>query len=170
MIELKDIHKATYRKHLKIISIAGVSLLLFLSLSISALLIYVIGDLPESNFKLNLAGVVIAAGLCGAGLYVNRQHPFMHEVYYVWQLKQALNRIYRKTAQLEKALNENQKNAFIISLYHLEGSEQVYFLDDNTLTMDELKQQKQALEEKIAHAGLQISSADYHPDLLKTLS
>lgn len=88
----------------------------------------------------------------------------------MWQLKQALNQIYRKTAKLEKAMQENQTNAFIISLYHLEGSEMVYFLDDNTLTMDELKLQKQALKEKIAHSGLHISSADYHPDLLKTLS
>lgn len=78
MIKLKVIDKTTYRKHLKIISIAGVSLLLFLSLSISALLIYVIGDLPGSNFKLNLAGVVIATGLCIAGLYANREHPFIH--------------------------------------------------------------------------------------------
>ena len=41
----------------------------------------------ESHFTLNLAGFVVAVLLVAYAVYRFRDHPFMDEVVYVWNLK-----------------------------------------------------------------------------------
>jgi hypothetical protein len=99
-----------------------------------------------------------------------RSEPFMSEVWYVWRLKQELNAIYRQSKALNKALEQNNNTAFVIKYYHVKASIQVYELDDNTLTISQLKSELQALEEQLHSLGIAVSSADYHRDLLKQLA
>ena len=62
----------------------------------------------------------------------------MVEVVYVWDLKQQLNKIRRKQRKIEAAIENNDKDAMIIMNFMLHGSKQLYELDDNTITMDDL--------------------------------
>lgn len=143
--------------------------LMTLGLACSTLLIVMFGELGGSNFVLNLIGVVVAASLVGLGLRHYSSHPYMREVMYVWKLKQELNRIYRKYSKVKSAAEENDIGALTIMKFNLEGSYQVYKLDDNDLTLTELKEQMKALDNKIESLGLTISADDYSQDLLARL-
>ena len=168
-MQLQSIDKPTYRKHLNRVIVAIIVILLTSSLGSSAILIQLFGEPSGSNFVLNVIGVVIGAGIIGFLFYRYKQHPYLHEVMYVWWLKQELNRIYRKTAKLTLALEKNNPDALVIKYYSLKGSEQLYELDDNNLTLSDLRVDIQALDSKIEALGLNISTDDYHKDLLNQL-
>ena len=168
-MKLELIDKATYREHLKYVTVAVIVLLLGSAVGISTLLIGLFGEQGQSNFTLNLVGVAIGASLCGFLLYYFREHAYMVEVMYVWRLKQELNRIYRRSAKVRGAVDRDNINGLIVSNFHLKGSKQLYELDDNTLTMDELNQKIQQLDAKIQGLGLTISLDDYDKQLLSQL-
>jgi hypothetical protein len=166
---LQHIDKTIYRKHLNWVIGATIVALFAIALGVSTTLIHLVGNPGGSNFVLNLIGVICAVAVVLRTLYRNRNTPFMSEVWYVWQLKQELNAIYRKSKALNQALEQNFPDAFIIKYYHLKASIQVYELDDNTLTISQLKTELRQLEEKTQNLGLSVSADDYHSDLLKNL-
>lgn len=168
-MQLQPIDKTLYRKRLNRVIAAVIVVLMALALGCSTLLIALFGELGGSNFVLNLIGVVVAASLVGLLLRHFRSHPYMNEVLYVWQLKQELNRIYRKTAKIKAAAASNNLNALIIMNFNLKGCAQLYELDDNDLTLGELKQEIEALDKKITDLGLTINIDDYDPALLAQL-
>ena len=169
-MKLQTIDKALYRKRLNILLVTNVAVLLITALSVSNILIVLFGsEVDGDNFWWNLLGV--AAGLAViVGLFkVLVTKPFMAEVNYVRSLKQEMNRIYRSSKKLQAALEANDNNAIIISYFNLQASKQVYQLDNNTLTMDELNEKIKLLDEKIAELGLTVSVEDYQSSLLKQL-
>jgi len=168
-MQLQSIDKSTYRKHLNRVIVAIVIILFISALGSSTLLIQLVGDPGGSNFVLNVIGVVIAAGIIGFLFYHYNEHPYLYEVMYVWRLKQELNRIYRKTAKLTLSVENNNPDALVIKYYSLKGSEQLYELDDNDLTLNELRIEIKALDRKIDALGLNISTDDYHKNLLNQL-
>ena len=169
-MKLQTIDKALYRKRLNILLVTNVAVLLITALSVSNILIALFGsEVDGDNFWWNLLGV--AAGLAViVGLFkVLVTKPFMAEVNYVRSLKQEMNRIYRSSKKLQAALEANDNNAIIISYFNLQASKQVYQLDNNTLTMDELNEKIKLLDEKIAELGLTVSVENYQSSLLKQL-
>ncbi|MFD2231209.1 DUF3087 domain-containing protein [Alkalimarinus sediminis] len=168
-MQLQPIDKALYRKRLNRVIAAVIVTLMALALGCSTLLIILFGELGGSNFMLNLIGVVMAASLVGLILRRVSAHPYMREVMYVWRLKQELNRIYRNTAKIKAAAETNNLNALIITNFNLKASIQLYELDDNDLTLGELKQEVEAFDAKVDALGLTISTDDYDPVLLSQL-
>ena len=167
---LQSIDKPTYRKRLNRVIVAIIIILLVSTLGSSTLLIELFGESGGSNFTLNLIGLGVGAGIIGLLFYRYNRHPYLYEVMYVWRLKQELNRIYRKTAKLKLAVEENNPDALIIMNFSLKGSEQLYELDDNDLTLSDLRVEIKALDRKIETLGLNISTDDYHKDLLNQLN
>jgi hypothetical protein len=167
---LQKINKSTYRKHLNRVIFAIIGSMLLITLGVSTLLIYLIGNPGGSNFMLNLAGVLVAVSIVGTVLYGVRLRPFMTEVLYVWRLKQELNAIYRQSAKLQSAVKINDPNALIITYFSLKGSIQLYELDDNDLTLTDLRKDLFELESKLQTLGRVVSSDDYHRGRLKQLS
>ena len=94
----------------------------------------------------------------------------MSEVNYVRSLKAEMNRIYRSSKKINAALEQNDKTAIIISYFNLQASKQVYQLDNNTLTMDELNEKIRVLDAQIESLGLEVTTDDYRPELVKQLS
>ena len=90
-MQLIQIDKARYRKHLNRVIIGCVAALALGSLAISQTLIALFPDDSGSHFHWNLTGVVITSLAIGWFLNKYRRHPYMTEVVYVWELKQALN-------------------------------------------------------------------------------
>ncbi|MFC3093837.1 DUF3087 domain-containing protein [Alteromonas sediminis] len=137
-MQLKKINKARYRKHLNIVIVSCIASLLVGSLGIAQLLIFLFPDQEGSHFHWNLLGVIVSAITIGAVLNKWRNHPFMAEVTYVWELKQTLNYIARKLPKLNQAAEEGDVTAMNAMQFSYAGSRFLWQLDDNTLVMDEL--------------------------------
>ena len=173
-MKINDINKKVYRKHLNQIILGFIATLLCLSLLFSSVLIYFWGVSAEqiingeSNFRLNLVGVILALISCSVILYNIRTSDFFKEVYYVWQMKQVQNLIYRKLGKITLAAKNDEVNALIILHYYYESLIHIYQLDDNTITLNELVKKQQALQQQIEDKQLTISSCQFNKSLLKT--
>ena len=165
-MQLKEIDKTRYRRHLNVV-FAGIAVaLIILTLGISTLYIQLLSTPEKSHFFHNLAGVITAAGIVIYVLNKFRSHPFMFEVVYVWDLKQQLNRIHRKQRKIEAAVENNDHDAMIILNFQYRGSKQLYELDDNTITMQELLGKIELLDKRMEATGLSVSTDSYEPAML----
>jgi 4-amino-4-deoxy-L-arabinose transferase-like glycosyltransferase len=162
-MKLIDIDKQRYRRHLNWVFAGIVAALVVISIGSSAILIQLFSTPGQSNFWLNLAGVVIAAAVVAAVLVKLRPHPFMQEVVYIWDLKQMLNRIYRKQSRLEAAVESGDPDALVIMNFFYRGSKQLYEMDDNLVTMDSLIDKIRVHDRRLANAGLTIDADNFDP-------
>jgi len=165
-MQLQHIDKALYRKNLNIVIIGFIATLLILALSFGQLLILSFAEAGLSNFKYNLLGVILALLACAAILHQLKHSTFFNEVYYVWQLKQIHNSIYRKLTKIKHSASTGDENALLILLYYYQSLSLVYQLDDNTLTMTKVTKDLSTLEETIANKNLIISADDFNKSLL----
>lgn len=153
-MKLMDIDRKRYRRRLNWV-FGGIAVaLMTIAIGASSILIRLFSTPEESHFWLNVAGVVIAAAMVLALLQKLRPHPFMKEVVYVWDLKQVLNRIYRRERKLEAAAEAGNSKALIIMNFFYRGSKQLYELDDNLVTIDELIDKIRYHDKRLAEAGL----------------
>lgn len=166
-MQLREINKNRYRKHYRIIFAGIAFVLLVIAPAASALFISLFSNPEGSYFFHNLAGVVVGVAIITFALNKFRHHPFMLEVVYVWDLKQQLNKIHRKQRKIEAAIENNDKDAMIIMNFMLYGSKQLYELDDNTITMEDLLRKIQVHNERMQAAGLSSSTDSYDPAMLK---
>jgi uncharacterized membrane protein YcjF (UPF0283 family) len=165
-MQLREINKIRYRKHLRMIFVSIVFALLIIAPGTSTLFISLFSN-PEASYLFhNLAGVVVAAAIVAFVLNKFRQHPYMFEVVYVWDLKQQLNRIHRKQRKIEAAIENNDKDAMIIMNFMHRGSKQLYELDDNTITMEDLLRKIQIHDKRMEVAGLSSLTDSYNPAML----
>jgi hypothetical protein len=165
-MKLRQIDKSRYRKHYKIVFAAIVIALIAISLVSSTLLISGFSSPDESHFILNLTGVLVAVLLVLYAVYRYRDHPFMDEVVYVWNLKKQLNLIYRKQHKIEPLIEDNNVDAMVIMNYMYQGSKQLYELDDNTITMNDLAIKTIHLNTKLEEKQLKLTTDDYYSGLL----
>ena len=159
-MQLINIDKTRYRKHLKIV-FAGCAVSLAVgSLALSQTLIAIFPHESGSHFHWNLMGVVVSAITIGWLLNRYRQHDFMREVTYVWELKKALNKINRKMRKLEAAALHGDRDALLAMQYSYAGSRLLWQLDDNTLTLDELAIKQHELDRLVEKFQLTLLVAD----------
>jgi len=174
-MQLIEIDKTVYRKRLNIVIVGFVSALLILSLGLGSAIIAYFGDLlienadgvmEVNNFRYNILGVILALLACAAVLHQIKNSLFFKEIYYVWQLKQLHNKIYRKVKKIKLALKDDDVNSMIILNFYYRSRKQVYLLDDNTLTIPELEKDISNLNEMIANKKLNISLSQFEESLL----
>ncbi len=165
-MQLKQINKERYAKHYKQIMIGAVVVVAAIALILSTLLIQLIGNPGGSNFWLNLTGVVVGGAVVLFLLRRNRDHEYMQEVVYVWDLKQMLNKIYRKQKKIMAAVESGDREAMVIMNWSYNGSEQLYNLDNNTITMEDLHRSKRTLEQAIEKSGFTVTTEDFQPAML----
>ncbi len=166
-MQLIQINKARYRKHLNRVIVGCAASLAIGSLAISQTLIVLFPDESGSHFHWNLLGVIVTS--IGIGWLLNkyRTHPFMTEVVYVWELKQALNKITRKMAKLKAAGREGNPDALLAIHYSYAGSRLLWQLDDNTITMDDLAIKQAELDSVAAKFNLTLNADEYNDAILK---
>jgi len=184
-MQLIDIDKIRYRKHLNIVIVSFIALMLVLSLAFGSLLIYFFSNIntpvavqvleevveqtevvSESNFKYNLLGVIFALLVSSAILQTLKTKNYFIEIYYVWQLKQLHNSIFRKLKSIKKGADSNDINAFIILNFYYHSLKQVYLLDDNTLTISTVDKNINELNETIKSKNLTINVEQFDKNLL----
>lgn len=170
-MQLEDIDKATYKKRLNMITILLIVALACISIGVSSILIAQFGSetvAGEStgNFHLNLIGVLIAVVVCAFTAFKLKETPYFKEVYYVWRLKIVQNKIYRKLKAIKKRASENDRDAIVVLNFYYRSLEQVYTLDNNTLTLPELKKNIINLEEQIDALAITVTIEDFDISLL----
>ena len=169
-MQLIDIDKTRYRKHLNIVIAGFIATLLVLALIFGQLLIASFAQEGVSNFRYNFLGVVLALLACAAILHTLKTSVFFKEIYYVWQLKQLQNLIYRKLKKIKAAAVNEEQSALIILLFYYQGLKQVYQLDDNTLTINKVNDEITKLQETITNKNLTISADQFTKNLLHSYS
>ncbi|WP_209328544.1 DUF3087 domain-containing protein [Pseudoalteromonas sp. PA2MD11] len=165
-MKLIQIDKARYRKHLNQVIIACVIALAVGSLAISQTLIVLFPDPSGSHFHWNLLGVVVCSLLVGFVLNKYRNHDYMTEIVYVWELKKALNKITRKMPKLKAAGREGNADALLAIQYSYAGSRLLWQLDDNTITMDELAIKQAELDSVAQQYNLTLDVDKYDEKIL----
>jgi hypothetical protein len=166
-MQLIEINKARYRKHLNLVIVGCISGLIIGSLAISQTLIGLFPDESGSHFNWNLLGVVIASVTIAWLLHRYRSHDFMAEVAYVWDLKQTLNKINRKMPKLKAASRVGNLDALLAIHYSYAGSRLLWQLDDNTIVMEELTIQQAELDSIATKYNLSLNLDDYDNAILK---
>ncbi|MDH5517832.1 MAG: DUF3087 domain-containing protein [Gammaproteobacteria bacterium] len=165
-MKLKEIDKARYRKHLNVVMICMAVALIVIAQINSALFIYVFSTPEASHFYHIMAAVAVSAGIVVFVVNKYRYHPYMTEVVYVWDLKQQLNKIQRKQPKLKPAIEKDDKEAMIIMNFMYRGSKQLYELDDNTITIEDLELLIAANDQRMNKAGLSLSTDLFKPEML----
>lgn len=166
-MKLIQIDKTRYRKHLNRVILSCILALAAGSLGIAQLLITLMPDESGSHFHWNLLGVVLTSITIGWFLNKYRGHDYMTEVVYVWELKQALNRINRKLTKLKLAANQGNVDAMLAMQFSYAGSRQLWQLDDNTIVMEELAIQQAELDSLAVKFNLTLNLEDYDEGALK---
>ncbi|PKH09415.1 DUF3087 family protein [Moritella sp. Urea-trap-13] len=173
-MQLQQIDKVRYRKHLNMASVMATAILIAFALFYGQVLIHFFAVPDGNNFKLNLAGVVLGVFSLLIAFNLVRKHPYLKEVMYVWDLKQENNKIYRKLHHIKSALKGSDNNdktvnidAITILNYYYAASKQQYNLDNNTLTMETLTADIAKLDALITEKQLTINVDDYNVALLK---
>ena len=165
---LTDINKDIYRKHLNVVIVSFVLGFAILSLAIGQLLISQFGSAieGESNFTFNLIGVAIGLAISAFILSRCRQHPYFKEIYYVWQLKQLQNAIYRKVAKIKPKAMEGDVTALQIMDFYYRSLAQVYQLDNNTLTIKTVQQSLDNIVELSEKWSIELDIEAFSKDLV----
>ncbi|MCF2860439.1 DUF3087 domain-containing protein [Pseudoalteromonas sp. SMS1] len=166
-MQLQEIDKSRYRKHLNWVIGTCITALTLGSLGIAHILIQLFPDSDGSHFHWNLLGVVASCAIITCILKHIKQHPFMTEVVYVWELKQALNQITRKMPKLKKAAQQGNADAMLAIHYSYVGSRQLWMLDDNTITLEELSIWQAELDELAAQYKVTLDASHYHEQILR---
>jgi hypothetical protein len=166
-MQLIKINKTRYRRHLNRVIAACIAALVIGSLAISQSLIALFPDPSGSHFHWNLFGVIVTSIAIGFTLNTFRRHDYMTEVVYVWELKQALNKINRKMTKLKPAAEQGNVDALLAIQYSYAGSRLLWQLDDNTIIMDDLAIAQAELDRLIEKYQLSINSDDYDEAILK---
>lgn len=165
-MQLIEVNKIRYRKHLNRVIAACIAALAVGSLLVSQTLIAVFPDASGSHFHWNILGVIVSCMTIFLLLNRYRKHEFMTEVVYVWELKQALNKITRKMRSLKIAASEGNIDAMITMQYSYAGSRLLWQLDDNTIIMDELVIAQAELDSLATKYKLTVNPDDYHDSML----
>lgn len=166
-MKLVEIDKARYRSHLNKVIFACIGSLTAGSLGIAQALIALFPSPSQSHFHWNLLGVVVTGVVIALVLKRYRTHPFMTEVVYVWDLKQALNQITRKMAKLKIAAENGDAQAMQAINYSYVGSKQLWSLDDNTITLEDLAIWQSELNVLAKQHNVLLDAAMYRPESLK---
>lgn len=166
-MQLIQINKTRYRKHLNRVIAGCIAGLTIGSLVISQTLIALFPNETGSHFYWNLTGVLVTSITIAWVLNKYRHHDYMTEVVYVWDLKQRLNKIQRKMPKLKAAAQQGKIDALVAMQYSYAGSRLLWQLDDNTIVMDELAIAQTELDTLAEKFNLSPNADDYDPKVLK---
>ncbi len=156
-----NIDKTRYKSRLNKLILLCIVSLIVLSLGISSTIIYLVNDGEKTHFWINVLGVVMGVAIIATLLSKYKSHPYMYEIAYVWDLKQVLNQIHRKSSKINKALEQDDIGAIEVMYFYYQGCLQLYTLDDNTITLSSLNKKADELNQTISRLNLTITTDNF---------
>ncbi len=173
LFELLDKDPLSYRQQTRRASIRIMLVFAASAMSLSALLTAWLGQPEASNFRWNLAGVILGLLLTSAltgGLF--RKQSWMQASIYGWRLKRSLMRIGNQMHRLKPAIETGDPVALcILRFYHL-ALYQMHQLDGNETGSHDLVNDMNAHLERLQALGLPTEQRSFMadwPDYLKQL-
>lgn len=139
MFELKSMSPEAYRQQTRRSTLYIALLFALLALVISGLAVMLAGVPGGDNFRLNLAGVIVAL-IVTVGLvrYVFWSQPWMAAAVYGWQLKRSLMRVTNVMHHVTAGVMAGDVSALkLLRFYHL-GITQMYELDANSSALSQM--------------------------------
>lgn len=139
MFELKPMSPEAYRQQTRRSTLYIALLFALLALVISGLTVMLAGVPGGDNFRLNLAGVIVAL-IVTVGLvrYVFWSQPWMAAAVYGWQLKRSLMRVTNVMHHVTAGVMAGDVSALkLLRFYHL-GITQMYQLDANSSALSQM--------------------------------
>ena len=139
MFELKPMSPEAYRQQTRRSTLYIALLFALLALVISGLAVMLAGVPGGDNFRLNLAGVIVAL-IVTVGLvrYVFWSQPWMAAAVYGWQLKRSLMRVTNVMHHVTAGVMAGDVSALkLLRFYHL-GITQMYQLDANSSALSQM--------------------------------
>ena len=167
---LIEVDKKRYRAHLNRVIIGCIASLTIGSLGIAQGLITLLPSDSGSHFHWNLIGVIITSLLIGSQLIKYKKHAYMYEVAYVWDLKQSLNKITRKMRKVKQGVERGDVHAMQALNFFYAGSRQLWLLDDNNITQDELTIWQAELDTKAAQYNIELDTTKYDATTLSSMN
>lgn len=155
MFSLQKIDPETYRQNTRKSSFILIVIFASLSMLLAQFLVSQWGTEEGSNFKLNLAGVLL--GLAATWLLLKlvlSKQPFMRDAVYGWHLKRHLMLITNKMHVIkEKASNDLPQAVQLLNFYY-HALEHMHRLEGNDGEVLELKVDQQAVQQQMQTLGL----------------
>lgn len=162
-MQLSSIDKATYRSRLNKVIIAFIVMFAVLAIIFGQVLIMFLSDPQSDNFWLNFSGVILALVCSLSVINGHKNKPYMNEVFYVWQLKQQINMIYRKLKRIkDSAYQDGNIDALNALKFYYKACLQLYTLDDNTITLSSLQREQTTLNEYAQTHNLKLDEKKHH--------
>ncbi|QYJ85677.1 DUF3087 domain-containing protein [Shewanella mesophila] len=171
-MKLVEVDKVLYRQRLNRVIAVFIGSLALLSLFFGQVLISIFGNVEiqsgesTGNLHLNFLGVLIGFALCAGALYQQRHRDYFKEIYYVSRLKALQNRIYRKLKAIKLGADKDSHDALIILNFYFASLKLVYLLDDNTLTLNNVDTELEAIKQRMTSLELSITEQDFDVELL----
>ena len=157
MFELKSMSPEAYRQQTRRSTLYIALLFALLALVISGLAVMLAGVPGGDNFRLNLAGVIVAL-IVTVGLvrYVFWSQPWMAAAVYGWQLKRSLMRVTNVMHHVTAGVMAGDVSALkLLRFYHL-GITQMYQLDANSSELSQMVREIDSHREAMEQQGLDI--------------
>lgn len=171
MFEIQPINAEQYRAKTRRSSLVVIVLFAATAMLVSGLLVALFGESSQSNFSLNLTGVITGLVITALTVrYYLAKQPFMHEAVYGWQLKRSLMRITNLMHKVKDKVAVNDPVAMqVLRFYHL-GVMQMYLLDANTSALSQMTREIDEHVEKMQAQGLNIEQNRLDQALLDALN
>ena len=139
MFEIKPVSPEVYRQQTRRSTLYIALLFALLALVISGLAVMLLGTADGDNFRLNLAGVLVALVMALALVrYVFWSQAWMAPAVYGWQLKRSLMKVTNVMHYVTAGVMAGDAAAMkLLRFYHM-GITQMYQLDANSSALSQM--------------------------------
>lgn len=170
MFEIKPINPETYRQQTRRSTLYIALTFVLLALLLSGVLVMVLGVAGGDNFRLNLAGVIVA--LITTFLlvrYLFWSQPWMAPAVYGWQLKRSLMKVTNVMHHVTAGVMAGDVAAMkLLRFYHL-GVTQMYQLDANSSALSQMVHEIDLHKARLEALGIDTEQTRLDPAWLETV-
>ena len=170
LFEIEQRDPVIYRRQTRKSTFVVIGLFALLAMALSTLLVALFGQPDVSNFRRNLAGVLLGATLTVLIVrYAFWQQAFMRPAAYGWGLKRSLMRITNVMHQVkDEVARGNPEAQKLLRFYHL-GLLEMHQLDGNTSALDDLVAEREQLLTTLQGQGLEPEQYQLHSEWLEAI-
>lgn len=170
MFEIRHVSPEQYRQQTRKSTLIVAVVFAVLAMSLSTLAVALFGTEEGSNFRWNLAGVLV--GLAFTIMLVRKvfwTQPWMASAVYGWQLKRGLMSITNVMHQVEAGVKAGSPEAMkALRFYHL-GLAEMHKLDGNPQALNDLGGEVDRHREAMLERGLAVDQYQLDPAWLGNL-
>lgn len=164
MFEIRHVSPEQYRQQTRRSTLIVAAVFAVLAMSLSALAVVLFGSEAGSNFRWNLAGVLL--GLAFTITLVRKifwTQPWMASAVYGWQLKRSLMSITNVMHQVEAGVKAGSPEAMkVLRFYHL-GLAEMHKLDGNPQALNDLGGEVDRHRQAMLERGMDIDQYQLDP-------